>query len=93
MSKHRFIVLIIFLVSLVLVACDPQVLAGVNPTLMEATTNQNQETVSVEEPPMKIQMDDLTLVYETRGEGQPVLMLHGWPTDRHSMIGAMEPIF
>ncbi|MEM7336672.1 MAG: alpha/beta hydrolase [Chloroflexota bacterium] len=42
---------------------------------------------------MIFEKDDLILHYEIRGEGQPILMLHGMPADRRSMIGAFEPIF
>lgn len=31
--------------------------------------------------------------YHEVGEGRPVLMLHGWPTDRRSMSHPLEPIF
>ena len=33
------------------------------------------------------------LHYQEVGSGRPILMLHGWPLDHLSMIGAMEPIF
>jgi pimeloyl-ACP methyl ester carboxylesterase len=36
---------------------------------------------------------ELHVSYETRGEGMPVLMIHGFGIDRHVMIGCMEPIF
>ncbi|MEM7033283.1 MAG: alpha/beta hydrolase [Chloroflexota bacterium] len=93
MFNRRFLLCILFLFSLVLVACDPQALTNINSAAIETRTEHYQREVTIVEPPMEFQIDDLTLVYETRGEGQPVLMLHGWPTDRHSMIGAMEPIF
>lgn len=31
--------------------------------------------------------------FEVRGSGRPILMLHGFAVDRHSMIGCMEPVF
>jgi pimeloyl-ACP methyl ester carboxylesterase len=31
--------------------------------------------------------------YEIRGAGRPIVMLHGFAVDRHSMIGCMEPVF
>lgn len=52
----------------------------------EATTPKDGEI-------MDYPLDDLTMRYEVFGEGQPILMLHGRPTDRHSTIGAFEPIF
>lgn len=36
---------------------------------------------------------DLHFDYEIRGEGMPVLMIHGFGIDRHVMTGCMEPIF
>jgi len=36
---------------------------------------------------------DLRFHYEIRGEGMPVLMIHGFGIDRHVMTGCMEPIF
>lgn len=33
------------------------------------------------------------IYYETRGEGFPVLMLHGYGIDHHVMAGCMEPVF
>jgi pimeloyl-ACP methyl ester carboxylesterase len=41
---------------------------------------------------MREQIGDMTLYYETMGEGKPMLMLHGWPLDHAAMIGAMEAI-
>jgi pimeloyl-ACP methyl ester carboxylesterase len=31
--------------------------------------------------------------YEIHGAGWPIIMLHGFAVDRHSMIGCMEPVF
>jgi pimeloyl-ACP methyl ester carboxylesterase len=42
---------------------------------------------------MKCALSNITVHYETIGEGRPILMLHGWPLDHRSMVGAMEPIF
>lgn len=41
---------------------------------------------------MKCQLERCTVYYETRGEGKPIIMLHGGGPDRRSMIGCMEPI-
>jgi pimeloyl-ACP methyl ester carboxylesterase len=38
-------------------------------------------------------MGDLHIYYETRGEGSPVLGIHGFGIDHHVMTGCMEPIF
>ena len=42
---------------------------------------------------MKCRVRDIDVYYEVRGNGRPVLMLHGFWIDHHSMLGAMEPIF
>lgn len=42
---------------------------------------------------MEYKLRDLTIPYQVIGEGQPVLMLHGRPTDHRAMVGAFEPIF
>ncbi len=36
---------------------------------------------------------DSVIDYEIRGEGFPILMLHGWSVDRELMKGCMEPVF
>lgn len=42
---------------------------------------------------MMCEIDGLEIYYETRGEGRPVLMIHGYGIDHHVMVGCMEPIF
>jgi pimeloyl-ACP methyl ester carboxylesterase len=42
---------------------------------------------------MKCNLRDITLNYEVRGEGRPLLLLHGFPTDHRAMVGMIEPIF
>jgi pimeloyl-ACP methyl ester carboxylesterase len=42
---------------------------------------------------MKCEVGDLRFHYEIRGEGTPVLMIHGFSIDHHVMTGCMEPIF
>lgn len=38
-------------------------------------------------------VDGLQVYYEARGEGFPVLMIHGFGIDHHVMTGCMEPVF
>jgi pimeloyl-ACP methyl ester carboxylesterase len=38
-------------------------------------------------------VDGVSIYYEARGEGLPVLMLHGYGIDHSVMAGCMEPIF
>ena len=42
---------------------------------------------------MYFQLDNLSLFYHVEGDGMPVLLLHGRPTDHEAMVGAFEPIF
>ncbi len=42
---------------------------------------------------MECPLDRITISYEVRGEGRPLLALHGWPLDHRAMVGAFEPIF
>jgi pimeloyl-ACP methyl ester carboxylesterase len=42
---------------------------------------------------MYADIDGKRIVYEEKGDGRPMLFLHGWPLDRRSMIGSFEPIF
>jgi pimeloyl-ACP methyl ester carboxylesterase len=42
---------------------------------------------------MDIDVGGLTIHYASFGEGRPILMLHGWPGDRHLMSIPMEPVF
>ena len=38
-------------------------------------------------------VDGVEIYYETRGEGSPVLTIHGFGIDHHVMAGCMEPVF
>lgn len=42
---------------------------------------------------VKCLVNGVPLHYEDIGEGRPLLMLHGWPSDRRLMTYHMEPIF
>ncbi len=42
---------------------------------------------------MECPLDNITIHYQTFGEGKPILMLHGAPLDHRALIGCMEPIF
>ena len=46
-----------------------------------------------QEKTMNFEQDGLSLHYRLEGEGRPVLLLHGRPTDHRAMVGAFEPIF
>lgn len=38
-------------------------------------------------------IDGVPVEFELRGDGTPVLMLHGFPADRRSLLGSLEPSF
>ena len=42
---------------------------------------------------MKILIDDLPIYYDVRGEGIPLVILHGFLLDHEIMLGAFEPLF
>ena len=42
---------------------------------------------------MECELKDITVHYETRGEGRPIVMLHGWSADHRWMVSRMEPLF
>jgi pimeloyl-ACP methyl ester carboxylesterase len=42
---------------------------------------------------MECTLENITLYYETYGEGRPIIMLHGWPLDHRYMVSNMEPLF
>lgn len=42
---------------------------------------------------MECTLDRITVHYEVRGEGRPILMLHGLPLDHRHMLDEMEPLF
>ena len=42
---------------------------------------------------MKCQLENITVHYESRGSGRPMVMLHGFTLDHRVMLGCMEPLF
>lgn len=42
---------------------------------------------------MECTLENITIYYETFGEGRPIIMLHGWPIDHRHMVSDMEPLF
>lgn len=42
---------------------------------------------------MTLTVNGVDVHYETRGEGRPLLILHGYPLDHEVMLGAFEPVF
>src|SRR3954466_9525114 len=42
---------------------------------------------------MEYMVRDIAVYYEERGEGRPLLMLHGSHTDHREMLHKMEPLF
>jgi pimeloyl-ACP methyl ester carboxylesterase len=37
--------------------------------------------------------EDITIYYEARGEGRPLIMIHGMYVDHRGMMADMEPLF
>jgi pimeloyl-ACP methyl ester carboxylesterase len=42
---------------------------------------------------MECRLENITVYYESRGEGRPLMMLHGRPLDHRHMVAEMEPLF
>jgi pimeloyl-ACP methyl ester carboxylesterase len=42
-------------------------------------------------PPIEVQ--GIPIAYEVRGEGGPILLVHGWSADRNYMLADLEPVF
>lgn len=42
---------------------------------------------------MECRLDNITIYYETFGEGRPIIMLHGSPADHITWVRLLEPIF
>ena len=42
---------------------------------------------------MELKLENITIYYEVKGEGRPVIMLHGMTLDHRHMVSAFEPIF
>lgn len=41
---------------------------------------------------MQCGLENVTIDYEVRGKGRPLISIHGFPLDRRVMIGCMEPV-
>lgn len=42
---------------------------------------------------MQVSVNGIDIDYEVRGQGAPILLIHGWSADRHYMIADLEPVF
>ena len=42
---------------------------------------------------MRIEVDGIPISYEVRGEGAPILLIHGWSASHDYMLADLEPIF
>lgn len=42
---------------------------------------------------MECELKDITVHYESFGEGRPIVALHGWGMDHRYMVSDMEPLF
>lgn len=41
----------------------------------------------------RVDVQGISIAWEERGEGVPILLIHGWSADRRYMIADLEPIF
>ena len=41
----------------------------------------------------RIEVQGIPIAYEVRGEGTPILLIHGWSADRRYMMADLEPVF
>ena len=41
---------------------------------------------------LPIGVQGIPIAYEVRGEGRPILLIHGWSADRGYMLADLEPI-
>ncbi|MGD9147108.1 MAG: alpha/beta hydrolase [Anaerolineae bacterium] len=42
---------------------------------------------------MECILENITVHYETFGQGRPIIMLHGWPIDHRHILSFLEPLF
>ncbi len=42
---------------------------------------------------MECQLENITVHYETFGQGKPIILLHGWPADHRQAVDAFETVF
>jgi len=42
---------------------------------------------------MECKLEDITVHYESFGDGRPIIMLHGWSINHRHMVHEMEPLF
>lgn len=49
--------------------------------------------MSEQNGPMKMTVHGIGVDFEIRGEGAPLLLIHGWSADRRYMIADLEPVF
>jgi pimeloyl-ACP methyl ester carboxylesterase len=41
----------------------------------------------------RVDVQGIPIAYEVRGQGAPILLIHGWSADRRYMLADLEPIF
>ncbi len=41
----------------------------------------------------RVDIQGIPISYETRGEGTPILLIHGWSADHRYMVADLEPVF
>ena len=59
------------------------------------TDHRRPDTPSPREDPdaKRTEIQGIQIAWEERGEGTPILLIHGWSADRRYMLADLEPIF
>ena len=42
---------------------------------------------------MECELENITVHYETFGQGRPIILIHGWPADHRQAVDAFESVF
>lgn len=71
------------------------VLKGIGAGALVLSLSGRLQSIKAQEETnlMRINVNDVEIFYETRGEGIPLLILHGFPLDHTVALSAYEPVF
>lgn len=95
---HIWVLGSMLLLTLLSAACTPLHAQSSTVHSLQAAQESSQQKDSGQQEESKgtemwYEVDDLKMYYEVHGEGQPVLLLHGSPSDHNMTASAFEPIF
>ncbi len=59
------------------------------------TNHRRADNVSPRDDPdaLRTEIQGIPIAWEERGQGTPILLIHGWSADRRYMLADLEPIF